>query len=275
MGYRSHLSLAAVLLLATLGTAACGSDSNGAQAGKAGSCGSISDLRLVKAGTLTIGTDSPAYPPWFEDNTPTNGKGYESAVAYAIAKKLGFATSKVKWTTVPFDNAIKPGNKSFDFDVNQVSISADRAKVVDFSAGYYDVNQAVAGYKDSAAAAATKVSDLKKLKLGAQVGTTSLDYINNVIKPDTAPFVYNDNNAAKAALNAKQIDAIVLDLPTALYVTASEIKNTVVIGQLPTTGTRPEQFGAVFQKGNSLKTCVDRAQDGLKSDGTLASIRQK
>jgi polar amino acid transport system substrate-binding protein len=275
MRHRAHMSLAVVLLLAALGTAACASDSNDAQAGTPGSCGSTSDLHLVKAGTLTIGTDSPAYPPWYENNKPSNGKGYESAVAYAVAKQLGFAAGKVKWTTVPFDNAIKPGSKSFDFDINQVSISSDRAKVVDFSTGYYDVNQAVAGYKDSAAAAATKVSDLKKLKLGAQVGTTSLDYINNVIKPDTQPYVYNDNNAAKAALNAKQIDAIVLDLPTALYVTSSEIKNTVVIGQLPTTGTKPEQFGLVLQMGNSLKTCVDRALAALKSNGTIESIRQR
>jgi polar amino acid transport system substrate-binding protein len=275
MRHRSHLSLAAVLLLAVLGTGACGSDSSGAQAGKAGACGSVSDLHLVKTGTLTIATDTPAYPPWFEDNKPANGKGFESAVASAVAKQLGFAKGKVKWTTEPFDNAIKPGDKNFDFDINEVSISADRAKVVSFSTGYYDVNQAVAGYKDSAASTATKVSDLKKLKLGAQVGTTSLDYINDVIKPDTAPFVYNDNNAAKAALNAKQIDAIVLDLPTALYVTSSEIKNTVVIGQLPTTGTKPEQFGLVLQKGNSLKTCVDKALATLKSNGTLDSIRQK
>jgi len=267
-------------LVLVLAATACGSSSGGSDAATTGSNGSstsckVADLKLKTAGKLTVGTDSPAYPPWFEDDKPANGKGFESAVAYAIAGQLGFAQADVVWKKDPFDNVIKPGAKDFDFDVNQVSISPDRAKVVDFSTGYYDVNQAVAGFKDSAATKAKKVSDLKSLKLGAQIGTTSLDYIEKVIKPTHKPFVYNDNNAAKAALNAKQIDAVVLDLPTALYVTAAEIPNTVVIGQLPTTGTTPEQFGAVFQKGNSLKTCVDQALAALKSDGTLAKIKDQ
>ena len=274
MRRRTWTRVVIVSLVAVVLTTACGSSSGSDAAGSdSGSC-KVADLNLKKAGTLTVGTDSPAYPPWFEDDKPENGKGFESEVAYAVALQLGFAKTDVTWTKVPFDNVIKPGDKDFDFDINQVSISPDRAKAVDFSTGYFDVNQAVAGYKDSAAAKAKSLADLKGLKLGAQIGTTSLNYINDVIKPTTKPFVYNDNNAAKAALQAKQIDAIVLDLPTALYVTAAEIENTVVIGQLPTTGTTPE-LGLVFQKGNALKTCVDQALATLKSSGKLESIRKK
>lgn len=264
------------VLVAGLVVTGCGESEKdeASSSAKSGSC-AVADLDLVKAGTLTIGTDSPAYPPWFEDDDPSNGKGFEGEVAYAVAEQLGFDAKDVTWATVAFDSAIKPGAKDFDFDINQFSISDERAEVVDFSDGYYEVNQAIAGYEDSAASSATTLSDLKGLKLGAQVGTTSLDYINDVIKPDAEPLVYNDNNAAKAALAAKQIDAIVLDLPTALYVTAAEIENTVVIGQLPTAGTTPEEFGLVFEKGSSLTSCVNDALAALKSDGKLDAIREK
>ena len=180
-------------------------------------CG-VEDLGLVKDGTLTIGTDSPAFPPWFEDDDPSNGKGFESAVAYAVADELGFTKDQVEWTVVAFNNAFAPGDKDFDFDINQVSISPERDEAVDFSDGYYDVNQAIVGFADSKAADATTLEDLEGLKLGAQLGTTSLDFINDVIKPDSEAFVYNDNNAAKAALDAEQVDGIVLDLPTAPWI---------------------------------------------------------
>ena len=231
-------------------------------------------LTLVTAGKLTVGTDSPAYGPWFSDDKPANGKGFESAVAFAVAAKLGFAPADVTWNVVKFDSAFAPGKKNFDFDINQVSINAARAEAIDFSDGYYDANQSVVGFADSPVAAAKTVADLKTAKLGAQQGTTSYDFIKNVIKPDTEPLIYNDNNAAKAALNAKQIDAIVLDLPTAFYVSAVEIEGSAVIGQFPSTGDTPEQFGMVFEKGNKLRDCVNEALASMKADGTLAGIQQ-
>jgi polar amino acid transport system substrate-binding protein len=221
-------------------------------------------LTLVSPGKLTVGTDSPAYGPWFSDDKPSNGKGFESAVAFAVAAKLGFAPAEVTWNVVKFDSAFAPGKKNFDFDINQVSINAARAEAIDFSDGYYDANQSVVGFADSPVAAAKTIADLKTAKLGAQQGTTSYDFIKNVIKPDTEPLIYNDNNAAKAALNAKQIDAIVLDLPTAFYVSSVEIEGTKVIGQ----------FGMVFEKGNKLRNCVNEALAVMKADGTLAGIQQ-
>jgi polar amino acid transport system substrate-binding protein len=240
----------------------------------AGSC-AVEDLNLVEEGTLTVGTDSPAFPPWFEDDDPSNGEGFESAVAYAVADELGFEAEQVTWTVVPFNNAFAPGPKDFDFDINQVSISDERDEAVDFSDGYYDVNQAIVGFEDSAAAGAATVADLQGLKLGAQVGTTSLDFITEVVQPDQEPFVYNDNSAAKAALDAQQVDGIVLDLPTAFYVSAVEIEGTAVIGQFPSTGDEPEQFGLVFEDGNPLRDCVNDALATLRDAGTLADLEQE
>ncbi len=238
-----------------------------------GECAAES-LPLVEEGTLTIGTDSPAFPPWFVDDDPTNGEGFESAVAYAVAEQLGFSEEQVTWTVQAFNNVIAPGEKDFDFDINQVSISEERDEAVDFSDGYYDVNQAIVGYEDSAAGEATVMDDLTGLKLGAQVGTTSLDFINDVIQPDAEPFVYNDNSAAKAALDAEQVDAIVLDLPTAFYVSAVEIEGTKVIAQFPAQGDQ-EQFGLVFEEGNPLRDCVNAAIAALEEDGTLDDIEQE
>ena len=235
----------------------------------------VDSLNLVNDGVLTVGTDTPAFPPWFEDDDPTNGKGFESAVAYAVADELGFADDEVTWAQVGFNNAIAPGDKEFDFDINQVSISEDREQAVDFSEGYYTTNQALVGYEDSAAAGATTIDDLKGLKLGAQVGTTSLDFITEVIQPDAEPYVYNDNNAAKAALDAKQVDAIVLDLPTAFYVSSVEIEGTKVIGQFPADAGAGDEFGLVFSEGNPLVDCVDQALGRLKDSGKLADIEQQ
>jgi polar amino acid transport system substrate-binding protein len=232
-------------------------------------------LPLVEDGVLTIGTDSPAFPPWFQDDDPTNGEGFESAVAYAVADELGFAEDEVEWTTVPFNNAFAPGEKDFDFDINQVSITDERAQAVDFSDGYYDVNQAIVGFDDSPVADATTVEELRGVRLGAQVGTTSLDFITEVVDPEQEPFVYNDNNAAKAALEAEQIDGIVVDLPTAFYISAVEIEGTRVIGQFPSVGDDPEQFGMVFEKGNPLRDCVNEALTRLRDDGRLEEIEQE
>ena len=232
-------------------------------------------LPLVEDGVLTIGTDSPAFPPWFQDDDPTNGEGFESAVAYAVADELGFAEDEVEWTTVPFNNAFAPGEKDFDFDINQVSITDERAQAVDFSDGYYDVNQAIVGFDDSPVADATTVEELRGMRLGAQVGTTSLDFITEVVDPEQEPFVYNDNNAAKAALEAEQIDGIVVDLPTAFYISAVEIEGTGVLGQCPSVGDDPEQFGMVFEKGNPLRDCVNEALTRLRDDGRLEEIEQE
>ena len=229
-------------------------------------------LSLKTAGTLTIGTDSPAYPPWFSDDDPTNGKGFESAVAFAVAETLGFTKEEVKWIKVPFNSSYATGKKDFDFDVNQISITDERKQAVDFSDGYFDVNQAVVALKDSPAVSAKTVADLAKLKFGVQQGTTSLQFVTDVVKPSSEPFVYSTNNDAKAALAAKQIDAIVLDLPTAFYVSAAEIEGSVVVGQFPSQGGG-EQFGLLFEKGSPLTPCVNEALAVLKSSGKLAEIQ--
>ena len=229
-------------------------------------------LSLKTGGALTIGTDSPAYPPWFSDDDPTNGKGFESAVAFAVAETLGFTKDEVKWIKVPFNSSYATGKKDFDFDINQISITDERKQAVDFSDGYFDVNQAVVALKDSPAISAKTVADLAKLKFGVQQGTTSLQFVTDVVKPSSEPFVYSTNNDAKAALAAKQIDAIVLDLPTAFYVSAAEIEGSVVVGQFPSKGGG-EQFGLLFEKGSKLTPCINEALAVLKSSGKLAAIQ--
>lgn len=225
-------------------------------------------------GKLTLGTDDPAYAPWFVDNKPANGKGYESAVGYAVAKALGYDKSSVVWTKVPFNNAITPGKKAFDLDLNQVSISADRAKAVDFSSGYYDVTQAVVTYRGSKIAGAKQVSALKGAKLGAQVGTTSYTAIVNQIKPSAKPAVFDTNDQAVQALKNHQIDGIVVDLPTAFYMTGAQLDDGVIAGQLPAAGDKPEQFGAVLSKGSPLTSCVTKAVNGLRADGRLTTLAE-
>lgn len=232
------------------------------------------NLTLYTPGTLTIGTDSPAYPPYFVDDDPSNGKGFESAVAYAVADKLGFTPAEVTWTVVPFNSSYAPGDKAFDFDINQISITPKRQKVVDFSDGYYTVNQAVVALQDSPIANATTLAELQSAKLGAQIGTTSLDYINDVVKPAEQPYVYNDTNDAKSALQNGQIDAIVVDLPTAYYITAVEIPKGKIVGQFPAQ-EGGEQFGLLFAKGNPLVTCVNKALTALKDSGELQAIQDE
>jgi polar amino acid transport system substrate-binding protein len=226
-------------------------------------------------GTLTIGTDSPAYDPWFSKNDPTNGEGFESAVAYAVAEKLGFTGDAVQWTKVPFNSSYAPGEKKFDFDINQISITPERAEVVDFSDGYYQAAQAVIVLKGSAGEDVTSVEELKGLRLGAQTGTTSLTAIRDVIQPDTDPIVFKDTSAAKQALLNDQVDAILADLPTAFYITAVEIPKSTIVGQFqPETGEQ-EEFGMLFEKGSPLVECVNQALAILRDDGTLASIESR
>jgi len=231
--------------------------------------------KTMKSGVLTVGTDSPAYDPWFRHNDPTNGQGYESAVAYAVAKQLGFDTSSVTWTKVPFNASYAPGPKHFDFDINQISITAARAKVVTFSDGYYDAAQAIIAVKGSPAASATSLADLKRYKIGAQTGTTSLTAIRDQIQPDSDAVVFQNTNDAKQALLNGQVDAIVADLPTAFYLTAVEIPHGTIVGQFESTGGQPEQFGMLFEKGNPLVACVNQALTTLKGDGGLAAIQKK
>ena len=232
-------------------------------------------LATKTSGKLTVATDEPAYEPWFKDDKPANGKGFESAVAYAVAKQLGYGKSAVVWQSVPFNKAFAPGVKTFDFDINQVSISAERKKAVDFSSGYYDVRQAVIALKGSKAAKATGVADLKGLKLGAQVGTTSLNYISDVVKPSQEAAAYSKNDQAISALKNGQVDAIVTDLPTAFYVTAAQVTNAKIVGQFENQGGTPEQFGLVLDKGSDLTSCVSSAVDALRKDGTLAKLEKQ
>ena len=240
------------------------------------------NLNLVNTDQLTIGTDNPAYPPWFggpekapwKVSDPRSGQGFESAVAYAVAKQLGFSRNDVRWVVVPFNTAFAPGKKKFDFDINEISYTPARAKAVDFSKSYYDVNQAVVGLASRPIAKTKSITDLKRYKLGAQLGTTSYDYIVHNIKPSQKAAVYDTNDAAVQALKNKQIDGLVVDLPTAFYVTAAQVPGSRIIGQFPTVGT-PEHFGMAFAKGNPLVRCVDGALDKLKANGTLAALREK
>ncbi len=279
------ITFAALGLLVVLLAAACGSSnkesSPSTSAAAADSC-ATNQLNLVKSGTLTVGTDNPAYPPWFGGDAkapwkisdPTSGKGYESAVAYAVAKQLGFSRAQVTWKYTPFNNSFAPGKKAFDVDINQISFTPQRARVVEFSDSYYDVNQAVVVNKGTKIASVTTPAGLKPFELGAQLGTTSYQYIKNEIKPSKQPSVFPSNAGAVQALKNKQIDGLVVDLPTAFYVTAVQVPNSKVLGQFP---TQPggEHFAMVLQKGNSLVTCVNKALTTLRDNGTLQNLQQQ
>jgi polar amino acid transport system substrate-binding protein len=266
----------ATLLLAVLAGCAPADESTPTAGGSASASGAAcapGGLATLTAGTLTIGTDNPAYEPWFSDNKPTNGKGFEAAVAYDVATRLGYPAAQVKWVQVPFNNAIAPGPKTYDFDVNQFSITDERKKAVDFSSPYYLVRQTVITTKGSKIAGQTTIAGLASAKLGAQVGTTSLQAINEIIKPTAKAQVFNSNDDAKKALQNGTVDGLVVDLPTAFYMTGAELDNGVIVGQLPQVGT-PEQFGLVLDKGSALTSCVSGAVDQLRQDGTLAVLEK-
>lgn len=274
-GVLASLAVAGLLL------AACGSDDDSSSgdsdttgAAAAAEC-DTADLPLKTDGTLTVATGEPAFLPWVEDDDPESGGGFEAALVYAIADQLGLAKEDVTWTRTGFDEAIAPGEKDYDFNVQQFSISPERAEVVDFSDPYYDVQQAVVARADGPLTDATSIADLKDAKLGAAIGTTSLDYIDEVIQPSSDAAVFDDNAAAKAAFDANQVDGIVFDLPTAYFITAVEIPDAAIVGVLPQVGPEPEQLGALFEKGSPLVPCVNDAIAALKDDGTLASLQEE
>jgi polar amino acid transport system substrate-binding protein len=275
-----RLLLLLVIGLLALGAAACGSDDDEEPAGSGGTSTTettesadacaTDQLALISDGTLTVGTDKPAYPPYFEDDDPSNGKGFESAVAYAVADELGFTKDQVKWTVVPFNSSYAPGPKKFDFDINQISITPKRAERVDFSTPYYTAPQAIVTLKSAPTADATSLAELADVKLGVQVGTTSLDAANELIKPSTPPQVFNDSNDTVRALKTKRVDAIVVDLPTAFYLTAAEIPEAKITGQFDAPGG--DDWGLVLAKDSELTSCVNQAIEGLKSSGELEQI---
>jgi polar amino acid transport system substrate-binding protein len=253
--------------------------------GDAGECGPDS-LQTKTAGTLTIGTDNPAFPPYFlprdggntepwdpSQGDPTTGEGFESAVAYAIAEELGFTEDQVEWVVVPFANSFAPGPKDFDFDINQVSFKEERAENADLSEGYYFGNQAVVVAEDGEFADATTITELKDARLGAQVGTTSFDAIEEVIQPNTDPQVYDTNDLAIEALEAGQLDGIVVDLPTAFFIIFVQTEGNTVIGQIgPEVGAEPQPFVLVLEKDSPITDCVNEAILSLRDAGTLDDL---
>ena len=268
------------MLAASAGLAGCASESSssssvsatpagGGSSSAAASCSnSAIQSQLYAKGVLTVATDKPVYPPWFVNNKPASGQGYESAVAYAVAAQLGFKPSQVTWAYEPFDSSYAPGPKKFDFDINEISYSAQRAQVVTFSDSYYDVQQALVALKNSPIVTKHTPADLKTYVFGDQVGTTSLQFINSRIQPTQTPKVFETLNDVKQALQTKQIAALVTDTPTAEFIT-TEIPGSVVVAQFPSTG---EHYGLLFAKGNQLVTCVNKALATLKSNGTLAKL---
>jgi polar amino acid transport system substrate-binding protein len=270
------------LTLTTLALALAATATGGpSEPAQAGSCAKA-NLNLVADGKLSLATDNPAFPPWWggaekspwKVSNPASGKGYESAVAYAVAKQLGFSKGQVTWRAVPFSNSFRPGSKPFDFYMAQVSFAPERARNVSFSNSYYFVNQAVVANANTPISRVKTVAGLRPYKLGAQVGTTSYSYITRFIRPSQSAAVYDSNNDAISALNAGQIDGIVVDLPTAFFVVAVQLDDGTIVGKLPQRGPR-ERFGMVFEKGNTLVRCVNRALNRLWANGTIKGIQRK
>jgi polar amino acid transport system substrate-binding protein len=259
--------------------AACGSSSssgNGASGSPSASAASCSNQAiqpmLFKSGTLTVATDNPVYTPWFVNNTPTNGKGYESAVAYAIAAQLGFSKSQVTWVHEPFSSSYGPGPKSFDFDINEVSFTPQRATAVTFSNSYYAVQQAIVALKGTPIVTKHSPAQLKSYLYGDQIGTTGLTFINSQIQPTQQPKVFNTLSLAAAALEAHRIDALVTDTPTAQFMASAQLKHAVLVAQFPSTG---EHYGLVFRLGNPLVKCVNKAIATLTANGTLSALQKR
>jgi polar amino acid transport system substrate-binding protein len=275
-----RMAVTAAVAVLGAGLAACGSTGSGTASGSGSSAaaGTISctysgvQKYLYSKGVLTVGTDKPAYPPWFSSNDPSNGKGYESAVAYAVAAQMGFKKSQVNWIYEPFNNSYAPGPKKFDFDINEISVTPQRATAVSFSTSYYNVQQSLVALKGTPIATKHSPADLKKYVFGDQVGTTSLAFINSQIQPTQPPRVFQTLNDVKQALQTHQIAALVADTPTAQYISSSEISGSTMVGQFPSTG---EHYGLLFSKGNPLVTCADKALATVNRNGTLAALEKK
>jgi len=265
MKIRNGLVIALTVAFA-FGISACSSSDSTESA--SASC-EKADLATIESGMLTIATGEPAYYPWVIDDAPESGEGFEAAVAYAVATQLGFSKDEVKWVRTTFDGAVTPGEKNFDFNLQQFSITEERKAAVDFSSPYYTAPQAIVSFKGSKIDGKSSIADLKDAKLGAAVGTTSLDAIESQL--GLKPSVFNDNAAGVSALKNKQIDGLVVDLPTAFYLSGVEIENGIIVGQLPSTGSG-DQFGLLLTKGSALTSCVSGAVDAITADGSLASI---
>jgi polar amino acid transport system substrate-binding protein len=269
------VSAAGAAALAVLGAVACApqEEPQSSATPPSGDACAKDNLQTTTGGALTIATDDPSFPPWVIDNEPENKQGFEAAVAYAVAQQLGYADDEVTWVRVPFNAAIQPGPKDFDFDINQFSITEERREAVDFSSAYYDVRQVVVTVAGSSLDGATSLADLAGAKLGAQVGTTSYETIVDVIKPTQDPAVLNTNEDVVAQLQNGTIDGAVFDLPTAFYVTGAMMDDGVIVGQVPQpAGSTPEQFGLLLDKNSPLTACVTEAVDALRADGTLADL---
>jgi polar amino acid transport system substrate-binding protein len=271
------LAAFAALTVVLAACAAPASSTTSAPAGSAPAAASPSAVDVkqltVSPGKLTIATGKPAYTPWVEDDKPESGKGFEAAVAYAVAEKLGFTKDEVVWTRTTFDAAIAPGPKAWDFNLQQFSITDKRRKAVDFSSPYYTTTQAVLTYTGSPAASATGLAALKSVAFGVAVGTTSETALTGIIAPTTQPKVFNTNEDLVQALKTKQVQAIVVDLPTALYLAAAVLDNGKIVGQLA-DNTGGDQYGLVLPKGSKLTAPVSAAVDALSADGTLKSLEK-
>ncbi len=245
--------------------------------GSAVAAAACADGKTLKDGRLTIATGNPAYAPWVMDDDPASGNGFEAATAYAVAAAMGFESSQVDWVRTSFDEAIQPGEKNFDFNVQQYSINADREKVIDFSTPYYTTAVAVVVKEGSSAENVEPTGTaLRKLRFGAAAGTTSQTFLNEVVKPEQDLLLYDDNANVIAAISANQIDALVFDLPSALFATAVQIDGGKIVGQFPVEASiEPDNFGLLMAEGSALKGCVDEAIAALKADGTLADIESQ
>jgi polar amino acid transport system substrate-binding protein len=265
-------ALAAVLATATVTMAGCSSIAKTPTAGSSSCSHTAIQSELYQKGVLTVATDKPAYPPWFASNNPANGKGYESAVAYAVAARLGFQSSQVHWAYEPFNDSYAPGPKKFDFDINEISVTPQRAQAVSFSISYYADQQALVALKGTPIVTHHTPADLKGYVFGDQVGSTSLAVINSSIQPTQTPKVFETLNDSKQALQTHQIAALVADTPTAQYISTQQIPHSVMVGQFPSTGAH---FGLLFHKGDPLVACVNKALTALTSNGTLHKLAQK
>ncbi|MFZ9879303.1 MAG: ABC transporter substrate-binding protein [Candidatus Nanopelagicaceae bacterium] len=265
------LKLTPFILAAFLLSACSSSDEGGSASGETSTC-SPESLQTLESGVLTIATGEPAYYPWVIDDAPESGEGFEAAVAYAVAAQLGYDATAVNWVRTTFDAAIAPGPKTFDFNLQQYSITDERKQVVDFSSSYYNSNQAIVSFKGSKLEGVTTLQGVTDAgaKLGAAVGTTSLDAIETNL--GLTPSVFNDNAAAVTALKNKQIDGIVVDLPTAFYLAAVEIPNGIIVGQIDGSDSGDQGFGLLLAKDSPLTSCVSQAVDAIRDNGTLASI---